>query len=423
MNPTEARSTKSGSRESLEKVMKTASTKRVVTGGVILTIMDILGSLTFTVYNMMMSGLVPSEGAMLTQVSFFFSMLKTFALLGFTGAGAKFISEYLERDKSEARKYGKSAAKYNFILIGIPIILFAILQFIWKSRQGNPLVSHAFFILIFIVIVDRLRTCADTYLLAYQRYDLYSFSFYGVAYGMGYLLAAFTLPFFGPLGPIYSWLISYIGCLSLSLFFVSRVSEYPVRDVFSWHEEFGLFSKMISFNLLYSLANLCFALLTTTLFVNMGDYLHILTDQETHVLGLVSTFSNLLINVFGIVAGIQPAISQAFALKNRRLMKNYFLATYKFPLMMSVAVITFFIIFGMEMIEIFFQDYFVTMGIFIMIFLIPSYAVAAFASRWDNILAGIGRPETAIVPWFVGFFVAIAGFFIVCEFVPPSVYL
>lgn len=412
-----------GGDDSLSTVMKTASTKRVVTGGLILTTADIAGSLFFTLYNMALARLSPAEGAILTVVSTFLYMLRVFALLGFTGAGAKFISEYLERDVQEARKYGISAAKYNFLVIGTPLIVAAVaLFYVQGVLTGEPVRMQAFSFLIVLTAVDRLKSCSDTYLLAYQRYDLYAIS-WGVPYGAMYLAAFLLVPVLGPIGPLLSWTVGELAMFCLSLFFVRRVSDFPLRDLFSWRKEFGLFKKMFSFNFLFALANLCFSLLTTTLFISMGQLLGILTDQEIVSLGVVSTFSNILINVFGIVAGIQPAISQAYALKNKRLVENYFLASVKFPLMMSIAVITFFLVFGEEMLEIFFSERYIVIGLLIMSFLIPSYAFSAFASRYDNILAGIGRPETAIIPWFAGMTVAITGFVIIRLAVPTGVYL
>nr|MDO8117696.1 MATE family efflux transporter [Candidatus Sigynarchaeota archaeon] len=411
-----------GGKESLSTVMKTASTKRVVTGGVIYTMVDILGSIFFTIYTISEARLDPYQASVLAVVSTFQYMLKVFALLGFTGAGAKFIAEYLERDMTEARKYGISACKYNFLLFGVPIIGIAVLMFYSKLLSGNPVEIQAYFILIFLVAIDRLKTNSDTYLTAYQRYDLYAIS-WGVPYGAMYLMAALLLPFLGIIGPLIAWTIGELAMLVWSTYYVKKISDFPVRDLFSWRHEYKLFRKMFSFNFLYSLANLCFSLLTTTLLITIGANLGILTDQEVQSLHVVSTFSNILINVFGIVAGIQPAISQAFALKNKKLMENYFLASVKFPVMMSIAVITFFLIFGEEMLGIFYGTRYTVIGLLIMAFLIPSYAFGSFASRYDNILAGIGRPETAIVPWFIGMGVAIAGIFLTWLLVPQNVYL
>ncbi|MEX2718203.1 MAG: oligosaccharide flippase family protein [Candidatus Sigynarchaeum springense] len=411
-----------GRNESLSTVMKTTSTKRVVTGGVIYTIVDILGSIFFTIYTISEANLDPHVASVLAVVSTFQYMLKVFALLGFTGAGAKFIAEYLERDKTEARKYGISACKYNFLLFGVPIIGVAVLMFYSKLLSGDPVEIQAYFILIFLVAIDRLKTNSDTYLTAYQRYDLYAIS-WGVPYGAMYLMAALLLPFLGVIGPLIAWTIGELAMLIWSTYYVKKISDFPVRDLFSWRHEYKLFRKMFSFNFLYSLANLCFSLLTTTLLITIGANLGILTDQEVQSLHVVSTFSNILINVFGIVAGIQPAISQAFALKNKKLMENYFLASVKFPVMMSIAVITFFLVFGEEMLGIFYGRRYTVIGLLIMAFLIPSYAFGSFASRYDNILAGIGRPETAIIPWFIGMGVAVLGIVLTWLFVPQNMYL
>ncbi|HME52330.1 MAG TPA: hypothetical protein VKM55_08945 [Candidatus Lokiarchaeia archaeon] len=408
--------------KSLETVMKTTSTKRMVTGGVIYTVVDILGSIFFTIYNIMVAGLTPQQGEILTVVSTFQYMLKIFALLGFTGAGAKFIAEYLERDTSEARKYGISACKYNFFLFGLPIIMIAVVLFYFKSLAGDPVQTEAFFILIFLVTIDRLKTNADTYLLAYQRYDLYAVA-WGVPYGAMYLVSSILIPFMGVAGPLLAWTLGEVAMFIWSVYYVKKISDFPARDLFAWNKEFNLFRKMFSFNFLYSLANLCFSLLTTTLLITLGDSIGILTPQEVQSLGLISTFSNILINVFGIVAGIQPAIAQAFALKNKKLVENYFLASVKFPVMMCIAVVTFFLVFGVEMISIFYSSRYVIIGLLIMAFLIPSYGFAAFANRYDNIIAGIGRPEIVIIPWFIGITISIVGIICTKFFIPMNDYL
>jgi len=414
----------SSKKESLSTVMKTTSTKRVVTGGVIYTVVDILGSIFFTIYTIAVGRISENEAAILTVVSTFQYMLKIFALLGFTGAGAKFIAEYLERDKKEARKYGISACKYNFLIFGLPIIGVAVLLFSSKANATANGESTAFLVLIFLVAIDRLKNSADTYLLAYQRYDLYAIA-WGVPYGAMYL-AAFGLmqvPGLVVVGPLLAWTIGELVNFIWAMYYVKKISDFPVRDLFAWRHEFKLFRKMFSFNFLYSLANLCFSLLTTTLLITLGDSLGILTNREIQALGVVSTFTNILINVFGIVAGIQPAIVQAFALKNKKLMENYFLASVKFPIMMSVAVITFFLIFGEEVITAFYTIKLVVIGLVILAFLIPSYTFGSFASRYDNILAGIGRPETAIIPWFIGIGIAITGIVCTKNFVPLNVYI
>lgn len=421
MSETSSAGTESG-KESLSVVMKTTSTKRVVTGGVIYTMTDILGSIFFTIYTMAVARLSDHDASVLTVVSTFQYMLKVFALLGFTGAGAKFIAEYLERDKHEARKYGISACKYNFLLFGLPIIGIAIVMFYFKLLGGDLVEIQAYFILIFLVTIDRLKTNSDTYLTAYQRYDLYAIS-WGVPYGAMYLVAFILIPVMGVIGPLIAWTVGELVMLAWSTYYVKKISDFPLRDLVSWRREFKLFRKMFSFNFLYSLANLCFSLLTTTLLITIGANLGILSDAEVQSLGVVSTFSNILINIFGIVAGIQPAISQAFALKNKKLMENYFLASVKFPVMMCIAVVTFFLVFAEEMLGIFYSNRYIVIGLLIMAFLIPSYAFGSFASRYDNILAGIGRPETAIIPWFLGMGVALAGIICTGLVLPRNAYL
>ncbi len=83
----------------------------------------------------------------------------------------------------------------------------------------------------------------------------------------------------------------------------------------------------------------------------------------------------------------------------------------------------FFILYAQEMITIFFSQRYIVIGLAIMVFLMPSYAFGSFASRYDNILAGVGRPETAIIPWFIGMGVALLGFLLTWLFVPDGQFL
>ena len=91
-----------------------------------------------------------------------------------------------------------------------------------------------------------------------------------------------------------------------------------------WGKNYGLFRKLFSFNILYAIANLAFALLTSTLLITGGQMLGVLTNQEIVALYTVSTFSNLLVNLFEIVQPIMGSISEAHSLKNMKLVRKLF---------------------------------------------------------------------------------------------------
>ncbi|MHA1783759.1 MAG: hypothetical protein ACTSX4_01435 [Candidatus Helarchaeota archaeon] len=398
---------------------KTPSSKRIVKGGMILTIVNIISSLFFTAFNMTLSQWNNLQDAsMLFIIDNWRLFFYYIAALGFVGGGSKFLSEYLVRDKKEARIYAKSASKYNFLFIGFPFLGLTILLAITVPQ--TPQQQVAYFFLIFIVLFDRLRSCSDIYLLGYQRYDYYAVALYGpdiFAYSFGIL----TLFWFGFIGPVFCWVFSNALGFILSMYFVSRVSDFPLSDVFDWRKEYGLAGKMIRFNLLFSLANVIFALLTTRLLLVIGGPLGLLTNEEIIALGLVSTYGNLLINTFQIVSPILQSISEAHSLKNPKLIENYTLLSLKFPIILSVAVISFFILFGPDIISIFNGVRWMTIGIFIITVIFFSYTIAAFSSKYDNILAGIGKPGVPMTPWIVGFALGMFGIFMM--FILPKFYV
>jgi len=338
--------------------------------------------------------------------------------LGFVGGGSKFMSEYLVRDKDEARIYAKSASKYNFLFIGFPFIAITIVLSITVPQ--TPQEQFAYFCLIFIVVFDRLRSCPDIYLLGYQRYDYFAVSFYGPDI-FAYLFGIITLPIFGFIGPVICWVISNCVGFILSMYFVSRVSDFPLSDVFDWRKEYGLAGKIIKFNLLFSLANVMFALLTTRLLLVVGGPLGFLTPNEIIAIGLISTYGNLLVNTFQIVTPILQSVSEAHSLKNPKLIENYTLLSLKFPLILSTAVIAFFMLFGPIIIVSFNGINYLVIGLFILIVIFFSYAVAAFSSKYDNILAAIGKPGVPMTPWIIGFSVGILG--ILLMFFLPNYYV
>ncbi|MHA1820913.1 MAG: hypothetical protein ACTSVC_10605, partial [Promethearchaeota archaeon] len=131
--------------------------------------------------------------------------------------------------------------------------------------------------------------------------------------------------------------------------------------------------------------------------------------------------SNLLINVFEIVTPIMVSISEGHSLKNPKLINNYTMLCVKFPILFSIAIVTFYLIFSVEIIELLYGPEWIPMGIVIVATLMPSYILGAFASRYDNIIAGIGRPEVVIIPWLLVFLGSLAG--IIIAIFLPDIYL
>lgn len=389
-----------------ERVWKAPSTKRIVTGGTIMTTADIASSIFFTLFLMVVSRSSLEEASLVAVVDTFSVTLRIFATLGFVGAGAKFLSEYLARDKEQARKYLASASKYNFLFTGAPVVAIAVALAVAIPQTPKEREAYAF--LVAITALDRLRSCSDIVLLGYQRYDLYTWAFF-VPYAASYAVALVAFPSFGAIGALASFAAARALMLSLSLLAARKVSDFPLSTLFAWRKEHGLFRKLVGFNLLYSLANLAFSLLTTTLLITLGKIWALLTPQEIVALYALSTSANVLINVFEVVAPVQQSISEAHALRNPRLLRNYVLVCVKFPILMSVAVITFLLVFREEIVTILFGGRWVTVSVIVFATLPPAYAFGSFASRYDNILAGVGRPETVIFPWFVALGVAIVG--------------
>jgi O-antigen/teichoic acid export membrane protein len=392
-----------------EKFWKTPSSSRVIRGGTMMLTFDIISSLFFTVYMMQLGRAPESDSAMLAIIDTLSIMLRFFAYLGFTGAGSKYMAEYLVRDKKTARTYAMAASKYNFFITGFPLIGLSII--LYFTRPTNSIESLAYLTLIIIMIFDRLTSCVSIYILGYQRYDIYSWVVYMPYAGM-YVSAMISYPLVGVAGPLISFAFWRVVMFVLSLWGFKKCSDFPLSDVFAWGTHFGLFKKLFTFNFLYSMANLAFSLLTSTLLISGGELLGVLTRQEIVALYTISTFSNILMNIFGIVGPIMMSISEAHSLKNKKLVENYTMLCLKFPIVMTVAVLTFFILFRAEMIEIFYGARWITMGTLIMICLMPAYTTGSFASKYDNILAGMGRPETVIIPWTIALFLGLLGLII-----------
>ncbi len=399
-----------------EKFWKTPSSSRMVRGGTLMLTFDIVSSIFFTIYIMQIARAPTRDSALLAIIDTLGLMLRFFAYLGFTGAGAKFMSEYMTRDKKIARIYAKSAAKYNMWATGFPLIITAFILLLTRPETETEFI--AYLSLFILIVFDRLTSNITIYILGSQRYDLYAYAYF-VPYCAMYISAVITYPLVGVKGPLLSFAIARIFMFISMSFMMGKACDFPYKDLWDWGKDYGLFWKLFKFNFLYSLANLAFSLLTTTLLISGGDWLGILTDQEITALYTISTFSNILMNLFGIVGSIMVNVSEASAVKNKRLVKNYVMIALKFPILMSIAVLTFFILLGPEMISIFQGSRWITIGMLIMSCLMPAYCFGSFASKYDNILAGVGRPETVILPWFVGLFIALIGLF-TAKFIPEG---
>ncbi|MHA1340483.1 MAG: hypothetical protein ACTSRZ_09670 [Promethearchaeota archaeon] len=407
-----------------EKFWKTPSSQRIVQGGSIMTLLDIIGSLGFTIYLMMLTqseAIGDYEKDIIAVVDTLTLLLKYFAVLGFTGAGAKMMSEYLVRDKDQARLFGAAASKYNFLMTGVPLIAYSIYLALTKPTPGVPVELFAYICLVIMTIIDRLRSNINIYILAYKRYDLYAYAYY-IPWGLQYIFAIFLMNSLGVYGVLGTFTVGNIVSFILVIIMFKKCSDFPLSDLFKWKKRYHLFKEMFSFNFLYALANLIFALVTTTLLISFGRGFNILNEREGIALYSITTLTNILINVFEIVVPIMVSISEAHSLKNPKLIKNYTMLCVKFPILVSVAVFMFYVVFGADVIESFFGARYIAMGVLILLCSVPSYIAGAFASRYDNIIAGIGRPEVVIIPWILTFLWSISGLFI-AYFIAADLYI
>jgi len=393
---------------------KTPTTQRSVQGGVIDSILEIFNSIFYSIYVIIIARGLTSDAALLAIIGTLIIMLQFFAYLGFTAAGSKYLSEYLAKDKNIARIYAKAACKYNFLLTGIPLIAFAI--FLYLTQPENEIERIAYLSLVITIIADRLRSNTSIYILGYKRQDLAACSFW-IPDTIMYVFSIITYLIFGVIGPLISFSVFQIIMLITSLIAMKKCSDFPFSDMFAWFEHYGLFFKLFKFNFLYSLANLAFALLTSTLLISGGDMLNVLTASEIAALYMLTSLINPLFNFFNIVGPMMQGAAEAYALKNKKLLKNYILISLKFPLFLLIAYIAFIILFGKEIIAFFYGERWILLGMTILIILLPGYLFGAFASRFDNIIAGVNRPQTVIIPWMSALFIAIISLYI-AKFLP-----
>jgi len=401
------------------KLWQTPSASRNMVGGTIYTLLNVVISVFFTILTIILAQAPVEESSVYYTIENFNAMLRIFATLGFTGAGAKFLSEYRVRDRTEARIHAISACKYNFIIIGLPIIALSFVLYL--TVPTNPREQLAYFVLFLTTIVDRLCANPTIYIMGYNRYDLIAYSSF-VPTGLHYIASMFLFPIFGYLGPVFSMLIMRIVQYFWSSYYAVQVSGFPFRDEFAWGKEYGHFRKMVSFNFLYSFANLVYALLTTTLLLTLGKILNVLTPQEITGIATLSTYANVVMNIFGIVGPLQTSVSEAHSLRNPKLVENYTFTVIKVPIYMIIAYILFIIFFAPELITIFYGARWVTMGFVVLTALLPAYTLGSFAANYDAILSGVWRPEAPVIPWFLALLVAIIG--IICaQFLPPDVFV
>ncbi len=386
------------------KFWKTPSAQRTMQGGVISSVLEMLSSVFYSIYIIIIARGSVSDSELLAVIGTMLIMLRYFAYLGFTAAGSKYLSEYLARDKKVARYYAKAACKYNFYVTGFPIIAFTI--WLYFTQPKNEVEQIAYFTLIITIIADRLRSNTSIYIVGYKRQDLAAYA-YWIPDMFMYVCAIITYLLFGVVGPLLSFMVFEVIMLFTSIWAMKKCSDFPLSDMFAWGESYGLFWKLFKFNFLFSLANLAFALLTSTLLITGGKLLGVLTASEISALYMLTSLINPLFNFFNMVGPIMQGVSEAFALKNKKLMENYTLISLKFPLFLLVAYIAFTILFGREIISFFYGSRWIMLGLAILIVLLPGYLFGAFASRFDNIIAGVNRPQAVIIPWLSALVIAI----------------
>ena len=383
------------------------STERLIKGGLWYNIFDIIGSLVNTIFIMVISRIPVGETALLAKIDTFRGFLLAFATLGFVGAGAKFFSEYLGRkDLHQAKMYAAVSIKYNFLLTGIPAV--AIATIFALTIPTDPTERVGFILLIFIVLFDRIRSCSDIILLGYQRYDLWSTAYF-LPYIIGWVVGALLIGPFGVIGAVAAFLMASVGSCILSIWFTNRLAPFPLRDLLNWGEMDPIFGKILKFNIMYALANLAYSLLIGSLLITQTTILGTFSDLETSTYYVIIGYLTLYIGIFGIVNPINQAISEAHAMRNVPLMHNYVKTVVKFPILMAVPVTAVLLLMGAEIIEAINGPKYVNIGYFFILVFLPGYAFGSFAAKYDNILAGVGRPETPMLPWIIGLSIAILG--------------
>lgn len=414
----------SESHEIKEDVWKKPSTERLVVGGAWWALLDLVGSVFAFIMAMILSRLDPSESALFNDVNAYQLFFLSFSAIGFTGSGGKFVAEYIGRkDFASARENASAASKYNFLFTGFPIILFSILLALRFNPIHQSREFSCYFLLIIYITFDRLRSCIDVYLLGFQRYDLFSFA-YMTTHIWGNLFAVFLISS-GAFWGFFAYTMASVISFPLSIYGFKKIMkqnnlDWSFKEAFDWHPKSKqMFFKMFKFNILFAVANMIYSLMISSLFITTGEVFNIFRDVERLSYGLITGFSSFYYGIFGLVNPITQAISEAHAMRNKSLVHNYFLCVIRFPLLFGIVVTGFFIFCGKELIEVFYADKWVLMGLFLFVVLFPGYALASFASKYDNMLAGVGRPDVPMKPWIIGFTVALIGI-LFCILIPEE---
>lgn len=410
-----------------QTVWQKPSTERLVTGGAWWSIFDFVGSTMALLMSITLSNLGEFQRALFVDVNAYQLFFRSFAALGFVGAGGKFIAEYIGRGDMKAAKESASAAsKYNFLFTGLPTVMFAVILMFRFDPVTQSDQFGCYLLLVIYILFDRLRSCVDIFNIGFQRYDIFSLT-YMTTHIWGNLLA-FVLIRYGAFWGFFGFAITSILSFPLSLLGFKKVAkdaglDWGVSTVFDWgNKGIALFKKLFKFNILFAIANVIFSLMISSLFITLGEMLGHMSYDERTAYGLIVNFASLYYGIFGLVAPVTNAISEAYGMRNPKLVKNYFLCVVKFPLLMAIAVTGGFIYFGSDLISVFYGSEWVGMGMFMFIFLFPGYALGSFASKYDNMLAGIGRPDVPIIPWFIGFSIAVGGIFL-SSVLPQDLYM
>lgn len=333
---------------------------------------------------------------------------RTFTEFGFGRAGGKFIAEYLVRDDAEARKYGIEAAKYTFLLSCIPsVVAGIILLFVFTETEGPAYFAPLLF-MVAIILFDRLREITDVYLSGYQRYDVLTLSQslpFILALPFGYFLAMR----FKVAGAAASLAISDILAYIAAIYFVSRISHWPVGDMFSWKRNYGLFRKIIVFILPFAVSGVTFGLLNGTLLLVLLRTFKFLNDEQMGSMNAGYNIATAMMFMFMIVQPILQATSEAHAMRSRKLIDQFFKATLKFPIILGFASMTFFFVLANDLLGLMGEQYTHGLEGNILRLFCPFLFMIGAAMTFTFIISGIGKPQLTAVPWLAGLIVSIPG--------------
>ena len=99
-------------------------------------------------------------------------------------------------------------------------------------RPTNDIERLAYWCLFIYVIFDQLYSCVSIYLLGYQRYDLYTYSYF-IPYIFQYIGSIITFLLFGVAGPLICFAVCGGLRYILGLIVLRKCSEFPLSDLFS----------------------------------------------------------------------------------------------------------------------------------------------------------------------------------------------